>query len=104
MRGDCLLKIEYKSKKLEKVCTDAKTAEKQYGRQMAEKIQLRIDQITAADSIGMLVQLHIGRCHALTGDRKGQYAMDLVQPYRLVFQEKNGNIEVAQILEIIDYH
>ena len=99
-----MLKIEYKTKKLEKVCTDVRTAEKQYGCQMAEKIQLRIDQIAAADSIGMLVQLHIGGCHALTGDRKGQYAMDLVHPYRLVFQEKNGYIEVALILEIVDYH
>ena len=99
-----MLKIEYKNKKLEKVCTDAKTAEKQYGCQMAEKIQMRIDQITAADSINMLVQLHIGRCHALTGDRKGQYAMDLVHPYRLVFQEKENSVEIALILDIVDYH
>ena len=104
MCGDCLLKVEYKNKKLEKVCTDAKNAEKQYGRQMAEKIQFRIDQIRAADSIESLVQLHIGRCHSLTGDRNGQYAMDLVHPYRLIFCEKGKNIEIALILEIVDYH
>lgn len=29
--------ITYKNKKIEKVCTDAKAAEKTYGREMAEK-------------------------------------------------------------------
>lgn len=26
------------------------------------------------------------RCHALHGNREGQYAMDLVHPHRLVFE------------------
>lgn len=83
------MKIKYKSRKLEKICTDAKTAEKNYGTRMAIKIHQRIDEISAALSVSMLVQYHIGRCHALTQNRQGQYAMDLVHPYRLVF-EKHG--------------
>ena len=31
------------------VCTDAKTAERTYGREMADKIHQRIDEINAAD-------------------------------------------------------
>ena len=58
-----------------------------YGRKMAEKIQQRIDQITAADSVEMLIEFHIGRCHPLKQNRKGQYAVDLVHPYRLVFEK-----------------
>ena len=96
--------ITYKSNKIEKTCTDAKVAERSYGKEMAEKIQMRIDEITAADTIEMMIQFHIGRCHSLSNNRKGQYAMDLVHPYRLVF-EKNGNeIQIAHILEIVDYH
>lgn len=96
--------ITYKSNKLEKVCTDAKVAERSYGKEMAEKIQMRIDEITAADTIEMMIQFHIGRCHSLSNNRKGQYAMDLVHPYRLVFEKHGHEIQIAHILEIVDYH
>ncbi len=98
------LDITYKNKKIKKVCTDANAAEKMYGRKMAEKIQQRIDQITAADSVEMLIEFHIGRCHPLKQNRKGQYAVDLVHPYRLVFEKKGDEIQIAIVLEIVDYH
>lgn len=98
------MEITYKSQKLEKCCTDARVAEKTYGRKMAEKIHQRIDQISAADTVEMLIQYQVGRCHALTQNRKGQYAVDLVHPYRLVFEKKGNEIQIANILEIIDYH
>ena len=70
------LDITYKNKRIEKVCTHAKTAERTYGREMAEKIHQRIDEISAADTVEMMIQFHIGRCHALSQNRKGQYAME----------------------------
>lgn len=98
------MKITYKSSKLEKVCTDIKVAEKKYGTQMAEKIDMRIGEISAADTVEMMVRFHIGRCHTLTQNRKGQYAVDLVHPYRLVFEKHGDEIQIAHILEIVDYH
>ena len=53
---------------------------------MAEKIHLRVDQLKAPLSLDMLLKFRVGRCHPLKGQRKDQYAMDLVQPYRLVFE------------------
>jgi toxin HigB-1 len=50
------LQIEYKNRRLEKVCTDAHEAEVKHGKNMAEKIHQRIDEITAADSIEILVK------------------------------------------------
>ena len=96
--------ITYKTRKLEKICTDAKAAEKAYGRGMAEKIHQRIDEISAADNVEIMIQFHIGRCHLLKHDRKGQFAVDLVHPYRLVFEKHGNTIQIAHILEIIDYH
>lgn len=96
--------ITYKNKKIERVCTEAKTAERTYGMEMAEKIHQRIDEITAADTVEMMVQFHIGRCHPLSQNRKDQYAVDLVHPYRLVFEKKGDEIQIANILEIVDYH
>lgn len=72
---------------------------------MALKIAMRVDQIQATDSIEVLVQNKIGRCHQLRGNRKNEYAMDLVHPYRLVFKiDEFNNIQIAFIMEIIDYH
>ena len=63
---------------------------------MADKIHQRIDEIHAADTVEMLMEAHIGRCHPLTGNRKGQYAMDLVHPKRLVFEKRGNQIQVAK--------
>lgn len=71
---------------------------------MTEKIHMRIDQIASADTIEMMIQYNIGRCHSLTNNRKGQYSMDLVHPYRLVFERQGEEIQIAHILEIVDYH
>ena len=98
------MEVTYKTKKIKKICTDVKTAERTYGQEMAERINMRIDQIKAASNIEMMVQYHIGRCHPLTNNRKGQYAVDLVHPYRLVFEKKGDEIQIANILEIVDYH
>lgn len=98
------MKITYKNNKIKKVCTNISEAEKRHGLEMAEKIMLRIDQISAALSVEMMIQFRIGRCHQLKGNRKNQFAVDLVHPYRLVFEKKGTEIQIANILEIIDYH
>lgn len=96
--------IAYKNSGIEMVCTVASRAEKKYGFTMAQKIQQRLDQISAAASVEELVQYRVGRCHALTGNRKGQYAMDLVHPMRLVFKKEGDTVQIAVIQEIVDYH
>lgn len=98
------MRIEYKNNKIRKICTNASIAEKTYGVQMAEKVHMRIDQITAADDVESLVLAHIGRCHRLQGNRANQYAMDLVHPYRLIFDIKGVKVQIALIEEIVDYH
>lgn len=98
------MEITYKSKKIQKLCTEPKVAERSYGSEMAEKIHMRIDQITAIDTVEMMIQCRIGRCHPLTQNRKGQYAMDLVHPYRLVFEKHGNKVQIAHIIEIIDDH
>ena len=96
--------VEYNNRNIEKVCTDASVAERKYGSRMAELIQQRIDEIRAADSVEQMIQFRIGRCHPLKGDRKDQYAVDLVHPQRLVFEKKGSQIKIANIMEIVDYH
>lgn len=97
------MEIDYKSNVLKRICEDASFAQKKHGEKMAEAIQRCIDIIHSVDSVETLVQYRLGKCHALTGDRKSQYAMTLVQPYRLVF-EKHAERIMVRIIEIVDYH
>ena len=96
--------ITYKDKKIKKICTDATVASRKYGIENAEKIQQRISEIAAADTVEFMIRFKIGRCHPLVQNRKGQYAVDLVHPYRLVFEKKGEEIQIVNILEIVDYH
>ncbi|CUH93791.1 type II toxin-antitoxin system RelE/ParE family toxin [Herbinix luporum] len=98
------LHIKYRTKKLEKICTNANEAEKKLGKRMAEKLHHRIDEISAAPSVEIMLQFGIGRCHPLKGNRKSQYAVDLLHPYRLVFEKIGNEIQIANIIEIVNYH
>lgn len=72
------MNVEYRNNQIKKVCTDASAARKKYGDKAARCIERRMGEILAADSVETMVRFHIGRCHALTGRRAGQYAVDLV--------------------------
>ena len=98
------MEIEYRTKNLEKVCTIASEAKKKYGQKRAEKIHLRIDQMHAAENVEQMIQFRIGNCHLLHHNRQNQYAVDLVQPVRLVFKIKETEIQIVSIIEITDYH
>lgn len=98
------MEVTYKNATIRKLCTDAAVAEKKYDARMAELIQHRISQIQASETVEEMIQFRIGRCHPLTGDRKKQYAVDLVHPQRLIFEKKGNSIQIANILEIADYH
>lgn len=104
MRREDDLDVTYKNTKMKRVCTEADYATKNYGELMAEKIHMRIDQIIAAETVEEMVQYRIGRCHALHNNRKGQYAVDLVHPYRLIFEVNGNEIQIAKIMEVVDYH
>ena len=96
--------ISYKSKKLEKICTDYSVAKRFYGEGIAVKIHQRMGEIRAIASVELLLRFSIGRCHQLKGNRSSEYAMDLVHPFRLVFDITGHGIQLVRILSIEDYH
>lgn len=98
------MEIRYKNSKIEEICTVLKVAQRRYGAEMAAQIHHRIKQLASVRSINDLFQPRFGRCHRLVGDRAGQYAMDLEQPYRLIFIQLDGEIQIVEVQEIVDYH
>lgn len=98
------MRIEYRNKQIRKICTNATAARKKYGEQTARRIEQRLGEIDASETVEVMVQYRIGRCHALTGSRQGQYAVDLVHPLRMVFTKDGETVQVVTIEEIVDYH
>lgn len=98
------MKTEYKNNQIKRICTNISVAEKSYGIRMAQKIHQRIKEIQAVNDVETMLKYSIGRCHRLSGNRKNQYAVDLVHPYRLVFEKHGNEIQIAKIIEAVDYH
>ena len=110
------MKIYFKDKKLEKLCNNPIKLVKVLGAKRADKLQQRLDDLDTAITLEDTRHLP-GHYHDLVGNRKGQWACDLDQPYRLIFEptekpiptDKNGKyiwsaITIVEIEEITNYH
>ena len=84
---------------------------------MARAIQNRLAVLRSASNLSLVPSSRPERLHQLSGNRKGQFAVDLVQPQRLVFEpnldpvpeNEEGGIDKYQvtaisIIEVTDYH
>mgnify|MGYP003584953787 FL=1 len=109
------IEITYHTKKIAKTFSSKKLLVQEYGPAIARKVTMRLDNIRASDSLGMMVAQRIGRCHPLSGQRDGQYAFDLEHPYRLIVEPvydspadkaaKNiTQVKIIEIMEVTDYH
>lgn len=68
------MNVSYKSKKIQKICTDRKTAVRIFGDESADGVAKCIKTL---ENFPFRVILNNRLCdfHALIGDRQGQYAM-----------------------------
>lgn len=109
--------IVFSSEKLRKIFNSDSQLRRKYGDRQAKRLQQRLFELYAAATLADVSHLPPPRCHALTGDRAGQFAVDVIYPYRLIFEPAhnpipclaNGSIDRAhvtaiRILEVEDYH
>lgn len=98
------MEIRFRTRKLEKQYQDYDTAKKDYGEAVARKYIERINIIKHSHDIEELKRLPGLRCHALKGDRKGQWAVNLTGYYRLIFTLQGDFLEIAQIEEVSKHY
>jgi toxin HigB-1 len=103
------LEIRFLDKKLRELCESSAVAERKLGPPSASKLRRRLADLRAAATVAELVA---GRPHPLTGDRAGQFSLELAKGDRLVFSPANdpvprtedGAINWSQVTLIrIDY-
>jgi proteic killer suppression protein len=110
------MEITFNDKKLAKIVNDDRKLDQKMGKLRADKIRLRLTQLKDADTLEDVRYL-AGNYHELTDDRKGQWACDLDQPYRLIFashenpipKNQHGQyiwieIKSVEVIQIINYH
>ena len=84
---------------------------------MAKKIMMRLAVLKNAQTLSDVPFTPPERLHRLKGERKGQYALDLVHPHRLIFEPRRepsgthvsddpdpGSVTAITIIEVVDYH
>ena len=79
------MEIYFKTTKLRKQLTTAKTMVATHGPKRAKLLQRRLSEIEASPNLQVLSRLPGPRLHPLTENRRGQVSVDLDQPYRLLF-------------------
>ena len=110
------MEITSGNKDLKDFIDDEAKALKKLGQTRAKQFRKRVAQLQLADNLEEL-RTAIGHFHELVGTRKGQWACDLDQPYRLIFEphekpiptDANGKyiwieIKGVELIEISNYH
>lgn len=110
------MEITFSDNKLKRLVNDDRKLFKELGKNRATILRRRLSQLLDAATLEEVRHLP-GNYHELKHDRKGQWACDLDQPYRLIFTPHEDPIPVddvgqylwieitgVEILEITDYH
>lgn len=104
------MNIAFKTNKLKRQLTDAKATQKRFG-ELTSKIHQRLRQLEAVEHLGIL-NAHPAfqgfRLHAYSGDRAGQWSIDLKNNWRMIFEidhdplprADNGGIIFEQVTNI----
>ena len=109
--------ISFKTKNLDKTLNEEKALRKKYGDRMAKTVGMRLAVLRSAPALSSVPSTPPDRLHPLAGRRKGQYAVDLVHPRRLVFEPAHDPIPLTEdggintdevtaivVIEVVDYH
>lgn len=108
--------ITFNTKRLAKYANQNRLAQQKLGALRARKYKQRLDDLLAVTTLEDVRHLP-GRYHELSGNRKGEWACDLDQPYRLIFIPHEDpiptndegqyiwlEIKGIEIIDITDYH
>ena len=111
------MEILFKSTKLRKIVSSEALLVREFGKENARSIMRRLVVLQAAECLSDVPRKRPERCHALSGKRQGQYAVDVKHPYRIILQPANdpiplledGSVDLERvtsirILGVEDYH
>lgn len=109
--------ITFKNRQLKKKFDTDSDLLRSYGKQRAKVIKMRMAILRSADNLADVPTLPPERCHQLTGNLKGQFAVGLDRNCRLLFKPNHEplplkddeginlkKVTAITILDVRDYH
>ena len=102
---------------MRKQCNSERESVRAWGAQNARKLHQRLAELQSFETLEGMRKLPAARCHPLKGNRAGQFTVDLVHPFRLIFEPDHNPVPVKDdggidperitaitILSVEDYH
>ena len=111
------VEVAFRTRRLERCFNSEKELQAEYGVRMARTIQTRLAALAGVGNLELATSITSMGSHQLSGNRAGQFAVGLVQPYRLVFRPNHSPVPLSDdggidtrkvtsitIMEVVDYH
>ena len=111
------VEVEVRKRSLAKALNSERDLVRKYGRDMANALRTRLGVLENAPNLAAVPTGKPVRRHLLKANRAGQFAVDLVHPYRLVFKPNHtpvprrpdGGIDTERVtavtvIDVADYH
>jgi toxin HigB-1 len=83
---------------------DHKRATRRWGQKIARRYVDRINRLQASQTANDLRSFPELRLHPLTGDRKGQWALNLDSAWRLIVVFLDQGMKVVRVDEVSDHY
>ena len=77
------MEVTYATKEIRRLCEEEKYQLKRLGRKRSSRLKNRLNELRAFEQVSDLLK---GRPHELTGNRSGQYSVDLDKQMRLLVE------------------
>lgn len=111
------MEILFANKKLQEQCSNQSKCLRKWGDRRGRLVMRRLSDLAGMEDLSVARSFPHMRCHELSGDRKGTFAVDLEHPFRLIFEPADdppsrkedggydwGRIRKIMVLEVVDYH
>lgn len=98
------MEVRFRRKQLEKCYTCQGAAIRRWGAAVARKYVQRVNDLYAVNTIDDLFRIPPLRFHALTGPRRGQYALSLSERMRLIVTFTGKGSVTAWVEEVSKHY
>lgn len=98
------MEVTFRMRHLERCYTEHKIAVLEFGAEVARRYVQRINVLQAAMSVDELRHLPGLRFHALSGNREGQYAVNLDGFHRLILTLQGTEMQVLRVEEVSKHY
>jgi proteic killer suppression protein len=98
------LQVKFRDKQLEKCFLESRKATREFGPKVARRFIQRVQIIQSTPDLSTLMKAPGLDCHPLKGNRAGEWAVTLIDRWRLIFTFEDDRMTIVQIEEVSNHY